>query len=307
MSAQYFFLCECHNKREHVYAIRSSATDWHYFEEQDCLLNIHISLPAELGRQILSLKEIQEILVYLDPDQIVHYVANGKFIFKGKELKTYIELAGKQTDQSEPTRKSVLKSTYGLVFVEGKSNPAVFLKEFEKCEDAKTKDKLFKIRNFVKLEDKQTFSKLYFTSDWSTAKSIFLKKYSLAFTTNKKAQLDFTFDQEASLRSFVLRKMKALSTYTSLSLQNQLEIILNELPVEISNLFIVHDKMNCTKADILEFCDSIQEIIEDKYDEPDNNVTLTVDPVERNRVMQDLEECNCVSETASEIDSSGHS
>ncbi|KAJ6640628.1 hypothetical protein Bhyg_05559 [Pseudolycoriella hygida] len=187
----------------------------------------------------------------------------------------------------------------------GKSNPAVFLKEFEKCYDVKSeKEKLFKIRNFVNRKDKQVFSELFFSSDWSTARSKFLKNYSLVFTTNKKKDLDFTFDQDTSLRSFMSEKMKALSTYTRLSFENQLDIILNELPVEVSNLFIVYDKINCSKTDLLEFCDSIQEIVEDMCDEPDRNVTLTVNPIEQKHVMQDLEIFNCDSETVSEIISS---
>lgn len=193
-----------------------------------------------------------------------------------------------------------------MVFIEGKSNPAVFLKEFEKCNDTETEnDKLFKIRNFVNREDKGMFSKLFFEGDWSTARTKFLKKYSLSFSRNKKAELDFTFDEETSVRSFVLRKMKALSTYTRLSTESQLEIILNELPVEVSNLFIVHDKMNSKKADILEFCDTIQEMIEEVNNEPDNNATLTANPIEPSAVIQDLDELTCeLSETISEIESS---
>lgn len=191
-----------------------------------------------------------------------------------------------------------------MVFAVGKSNPAIFLKEFEKCDDTKTdKDKLFKIRNFVNPEDKPVFSKLFFKSDWSTARSTFLKKYSLAFTKNKKTEMDFTFDEETSLQSFVLRKMKALSTYT-LSVESQLEIILNELPVEVSNLFIVHDKISCTKTEILEFCVTIQETMQDIHDETDKNVTLTANPTDRSQVIQDLEVFNYDSETVSEIDSS---
>ncbi|KAJ6634579.1 hypothetical protein Bhyg_13153 [Pseudolycoriella hygida] len=213
-----------------------------------------------------------------------------------------IELSGStKTAQNNSTRKR--SSTDDLLFVEGQSNPAVFLKEFEKCDDTKTeKEKLFKIRNFVNQEDKQAFSKLFFTSELSTARVKFLKKYSLAFTTNKKKELDFRFEQDTSLRSFMCKKMKALSTYTRLSFENQLDIILNELPVEVSNLFIVHDKINCTKKDLLEFCDSIQEIMEDMNNESDRSVTLTVDPIERNQCMQDLEIFD--SETMSEIVSS---
>ncbi len=191
-----------------------------------------------------------------------------------------------------------------MVFAVGKSNPAVFLKEFEECDDIKTdKDKLYKIRNFVNLEDKCVFSELFFKSDWSTARSTFLKKYSLAFTENKKRELAFTFNEETSVRSFVNKKMVTLSTYTRLSVQNQLEIILNELPVEVSNLFILHDKMNCTKIDILEFCDTIQELMEPD-DASDKNATLKASPVNQVEVIQDLEVFNYEPQIASEIDSS---
>lgn len=220
-------------------------------------------------------------------------------------VKSDIELAVYQTDQRISKRRKAAKSTDDLVFAVGKTNPAVFLKEFESCDDTETdKDKLFKIRNFVNPEDKRVFSTLFFQSDWPTARSTFLKKYLLAFSKNKKMELDFTFDDETSLRSFVLRKMKALSTYTRLSVENQLEIILNELPIEVSNLFIQNDKMDCTKTEILEFCDTIQEIIDDIYDEPDKNVTLTVNPIDQSQVEQDLEEFNCDTQDSWEIDPS---
>lgn len=225
-------------------------------------------------------------------------------------VKSDIQLASIQTEEPTsvsctPTRKKVTKSSDDLVFAVGKSNPTVFLKEFEKCDDTKTdKDKLFRLRNFVNQEDKRVFSELFFKNDWSTARSAFLKKYSLAFTKNKKTELDFTFNEETSLRSFVLRKMKALSTFTRLSVENQLEIILNELPVQVSNLFIVHDKMNCAKSDILEFCDTIQEVMEDDYDDPDKNVTLMANPMEGSQIIQDLEVVNYDSQTTSEVDSS---
>lgn len=86
--------------------------------------------------------------------------------------------------------------------------------------------------------------------------------------------------------------MKALSTYTRLSVENQLEIVLNELPVEVSSLFIIYDKMHSSKTEILEFCDTIQEIMADKNNEADENVTLLANPNEQNQVVQDLEVCN---------------
>lgn len=62
------------------------------------------------------------------------------------------------------------------------------------------------------------------------------------------------------IRSFVDRKLKSLSTYTSLPLINQMEVVLMDLPNEISNLFLIHEKLICSKSEILEFCDSIQEL-----------------------------------------------
>lgn len=87
MATKYYFLCEFFNKRKFVYAIRSNLTDWHYFEEEDSI-NVHISLPADLWNQIVLLEKLQEVLVDLDSDQIVNYVTDEKFVFKGKELKT---------------------------------------------------------------------------------------------------------------------------------------------------------------------------------------------------------------------------
>lgn len=79
-----------------------------------------------------------------------------------------------------------------MVFEAGKSNPAIFLKIFEKSSDLKSeKDKLYK-----------------------------------------------------------------------LSVENQLEVVLSELPNQIANVFIVEDKLNCTRDEILDFCDVIQEFCE---------------------------------------------
>lgn len=150
------------------------------------------------------------------------------------------------------------------MFQAGKTNPANFLKMFEKCSDIKSeKDKLYKLRNFVNENDKPEFSKLFFGSDWQAAKSTFLQKYSMKYTQNKQKDLDFNYENESSLRSFVARKMDALSTYTTLSVENQIEVILLELPNSIANCFIVEDKLNSTKEEILQFCDVIQEFIED--------------------------------------------
>ncbi len=104
------------------------------------------------------------------------------------------------------------------------------------------------------------FSELFFTSDWSNMRQAFIKKYSASFTANKKRDLSIDFNEETSLRSFVDRKLKSLSSYTSLPFINQMEVVLIDLPNEISNLFLIHDKLTCSKSEILEFCDSIQDL-----------------------------------------------
>lgn len=214
-----------------------------------------------------------------------------------------MQLAGKQTaDQPNCTRKIRSKSSDNLVFAVGKTNPLIFLNEFEKCDDTKTeKDKLFKIRNFVSEQDKTDFSTLYFKGDWPKARSNFLNKYSLPFTVNKKKDLSFTFREETSLRSFVDRKIKAMSTYTTLTLENQLEMILLELPNEVSNLFIINDKLKCKKQEILEFCEAIQEFVEDQSDgsvTPTGHSTSDAQDI----VVQDLEIFNYEPDE-SEVDS----
>lgn len=77
--------------------------------------------------------------------------------------------------------------------------------------------------------------------------------------------------------------MSAMSMYTTLSKENQIEIILSELPNEIANMFIVEDKLNCTKAEILEFCDMIQELCEGQN--PENSIP-TNNPVLPSNVIQ---------------------
>lgn len=41
-----------------------------------------------------------------------------------------------------------------------------------------------------------------------------------------------------------------------------MEIILNELPTNIAHLFMVNEKFDCDKNDILDFCDSVQDVVE---------------------------------------------
>lgn len=194
-----------------------------------------------------------------------------------------------QRDKSNPSKKA--KTTHDIVFEAGKTNPAIFLKEFEKCSDVKLeKDKLYKLRNFVNENDKPQFSTLFFKSDWATARATFLKNYSLEFTENKKKELCFSFEEAGGLRSFVARKMNAMSTYTSLPLEHQLEIILSELPIDIANIFIVEDKLNQTKAEILDFCDLIQQHCENMDSTNTDTTSLPTSPdVIRSESVQDLE------------------
>lgn len=152
------------------------------------------------------------------------------------------------------------------------------------------KDKLYKLRNFVNESDKPQFSTLFFESDWATARATFLKNYSLEFTENKKKELCFRFEEAGGLRSFVARKMNAMSTYTSLPLVHQLEIILSELPTDIANIFIVEDKLNQTKAEILDFCDLIQQHCENMDSTHTDTTSLQMSPnVPRSELVQDLE------------------
>lgn len=84
--------------------------------------------------------------------------------------------------------------------------------------------------------------------------------------------------------------MNAMSTYTSLPLEHQLEIILSELPTDIANIFIVEDKLNQTKAEILDFCDLIQQHCENIDSTHTDTTSLPTSPdVTRSESVQDLE------------------
>lgn len=84
--------------------------------------------------------------------------------------------------------------------------------------------------------------------------------------------------------------MKAMSTYTTLSLQHEMEMILVDVPNNISNLFIINDKKNRTKFEILEFCDTIQEYADGMDGESSRTLTPTanLEPAEQN-VLQEVE------------------
>lgn len=137
---------------------------------------------------------------------------------------------------------------------------------------------------------------MYFTSNWPTVKDAFLKKYSLPYVRNMKRELQIDFEEEATLRSFVDRKLTNLATYTTLSLTNQMEVVINDLPSEISYLFIQNEKVTRSKAEILEFCDSIQDLVQTFRLVPVDNTTIQ-EPLNRMEVF------NFDSELESELES----
>lgn len=108
-------------------------------------------------------------------------------------------------------------------------------------------------------------------------KSAFLKLYTLPFVENKKRELEVNFDESETLRSFFERKLASLSNFTTLPFVNQVEIVMNDLPVEISCLFIQEEKMLDNKKEILDYCDSIQNLMEHVY-QPTNEHTNEMEP-----------------------------
>lgn len=222
------------------------------------------------------------------------------FVFYFKLYRLDIQLSGiaaRQGNESNSGKKFKPESTHDLIFKAGETNPANFLKIFEKCSDVKTeKEKLYKLRNFVNENDKPEFSTLYFKGDWQRARLTFLQKYSMEFTKNKKREIVISFENETSLRSFMARKMNALATYTTLSVENQLEVILPQLPDEIANIFIVEDKLSSSKSEILEFCDVIQEVCESVNTEtsarptPTSNSDMPIDIIQELEIFNFQEE-----------------
>lgn len=88
--------------------------------------------------------------------------------------------------------------------------------------------------------------------------------------------MNFDFFEDRSLRSFVERKFAMLAKYTTLSPLSQMDMILNELPTNIAELFIVNGKFDCHKNDILDFCDSIEEV-SDKFRQDQNTQDVVVE------------------------------
>lgn len=74
--------------------------------------------------------------------------------------------------------------------------------------------------------------------------------------------MQIDFKTAKSLRSFFEQKFKSFAKFTTLPFINQVEMVLTDLPVEISTLFITNEKMTGDKEAILEFCDSIHEFVD---------------------------------------------
>lgn len=124
------------------------------------------------------------------------------------------------------------------------------------------------------------FNEMYFTSDWPKVRQTFKRKYSSSFTENKKKNLCIDFNDKTSLRSFVELKLKSLSSYTTLPFLNQMEMVLADLPNPISKLFLVNEIMTSNKAVILDFCDSIQDLVVtmcEKTGKPDDDHSKSIE------------------------------
>lgn len=117
-------------------------------------------------------------------------------------------------------------------------------------------------------------------------KSAFLKLYTLPFVQNKKRELEVDFDESETLRSFFERKFASLSNFTTLPFVNQVEIIMNDLPVEISCLFIHEEKMLDNKKDILDYCDSIQILMEHVCQPNEHINEMEPEPSQQSSKMQ---------------------
>lgn len=141
------FLCGRFERMNFIYGVKLCEGDWYYFEDEDTIIDAHGSLPADLENGITQLSSgVHPIPITLDNN---HLTNNHHFT---------IRHATEIYSRGSTSTKNKSRSTDDLVFMIGKTNPAIFLFEFEKCSDVKIdKDKLFKIRNFVNQEDKQEF------------------------------------------------------------------------------------------------------------------------------------------------------
>lgn len=272
MNTKFHFLCGNFSDYNFIYAIKFGSHPWHYFDATDAISSVHGALSKELDSTIATLDGMSTIEVPLDNALSRIYFNSGKFIFKSKILKTFRQLIDTQKSEGssstvpEPSKKESsgekkkAKVLDQMAFIYGQTNPITFLNEFERCKEFKNeRDKMFKLRNIVDEPHKAEFSEICFTSDWSNMRQVFIKKYSATFTENKKRETNIDFNEEISLRKFVENKLRGLSMYTSLQLVHQMEVILMELPNEISNMFLINEKIFCSKLEILEFCDSIQD------------------------------------------------
>lgn len=57
-------------------------------------------------------------------------------------------------------------------------------------------------------------------------------------------------------------------------------MVMNDLPTEISLLFITNEKMTSNKADILDFCDSIQDLVSTMREKPEAQSTSDLECVQ---------------------------
>ncbi len=61
-----------------------------------------------------------------------------------------MEIIADEPTAPDSPDKNLDRTTAQLVFVSGETNPLLFLNQFDKCKDLKTKnDKMYKIRDFV--------------------------------------------------------------------------------------------------------------------------------------------------------------
>lgn len=167
-----------------------------------------------------------------------------------------MELKSGNSNEAKVDRKKTTVSR--LVFEKGVTNLVLFLNGFEKCSDLKKdEERKFKIRKFVSDEDKQNFSSIYLKGNWQQPKSLFIKLYSEEYTMNKFKELNL----KTSIRSKNFSKKR--SKYTTIkSLNQQIELILSELPVELSNLFLLKEKLFVNKYELFDFCDILPEEVQ---------------------------------------------
>jgi dsDNA-binding SOS-regulon protein len=187
---------------------------------------------------------------------------------------------------------------HDLCFVSGESNPIVFIQNFVKASDNKTDElKKFNILKFVDDEHKTEFTEMYFSNNWDDVRKFFLKKYGPTYNENKNKALSLKFEDCYSLRDYFVRKYEAFKTFTTLNDFQAVEVILSTLPDHLSNLFFTKDKIDKKFDDILEFCDMIENQVEQIYnslnENPQENLPLDEQPTRSNSLVNhDLEVFN---------------